>query len=195
MKRILLITTLFIITIVVANAQARGYEKSIEFSGLFEIKKNILPLKNVSALNLNFVNGFRANDYFFIGGGIGVDYSTWESLGHSQVFKDYSASIPVFIRAKANFTKTTISPFISFDLGYNFMIGSSDDYVFDGISKEFSYKRSGVFISPTIGADFKINDNNSVYVGLSYLLSTFSENKNSYSHNVNSIGFRLGWDF
>lgn len=179
-----------------AMAQShRGYEKSLEFSGLFEAREKLI-VDNVSALNLTFVNGYRHNDYLFIGAGIGVDYSMWESLSYySNIYKDYSVSIPLFARLKVNLMKTKVSPYISFDLGYNFMIGSSDDYSFRGIKNEYAYKRSGLIMSPTVGAEFKLTEDQSIYLGLSYLLNAFFENDHSYGHNMNSVGFRLGYIF
>lgn len=193
-KIITLLTLLFVTTIGV-NAQSKESEKSIEFGGMFEVGDDILPLKNVSALSLAFVNGCRTNDYFFIGGGIGIDYSTWEALGYSSVYSCYSVSLPLFIRAKVYFSNEDIAPFLSFDLGYNLMIGSTEDYCFDGISNEYAYKRSGIFISPSLGTDFKIDDKTIMYIGLSYMLNSFGENNHSYSHSYNSIGFKIGCKF
>ena len=90
---------------------------------------------------------------------------------------------------------TKIAPFFSLDLGYNLMIGSSDDYVFHGITNEMAYKRSGLFLSPTFGVDFDIQENYSMYVGISYLLNICPENTNSYKTNINSVGFRMGFQF
>lgn len=100
MKKIILLILLSISALGTSYAQNSKYEKVIEFSGLFETKQSLL--KNVSALGLTFVNGYRTTDKLFIGGGIGVDYSTWQSLGYSSVYDDYSVSIPIFARAKVN---------------------------------------------------------------------------------------------
>ncbi len=178
----------------IANAQKK-YENSIEFGGMFELGNDILQMNDVSALSLTYIGGCKLGDYFFIGGGIGIDYSLWDELGYSSIRSEYSVSMPLYLRTKVNFTAHKFSPYCSLDFGYNFMLGSSEDYLFEGIHNEWSYKRSGFIFSPTIGIDFKLENENNLYLGFSYMLNLFAQNERSYSYYYNSLGFKVGVGF
>ncbi len=92
--------------------EGRGYCNSVELSA------GVMPkdLYNVSAV---MVFGYRFNKYIFLGGGVGLSYfhetNHW-SWDNSTNTNNY-IGIPVFVRAKFNFTKRRVSPYFGIDLG------------------------------------------------------------------------------
>lgn len=85
----------------------------------------------------HFIYGYQFKQRFFIGGGIGMEH-----LGGDALPDSYNLRIPLFASAKINLTKTRVSPFFQFDLGYHF---NTDDYTEDGF-----------FFHPKFGLDFNM---------------------------------------
>lgn len=198
-----LILMLFMVIIsqrVSAQTKTSGYEKSIEFGYQMELRQpstGILRFNNdIDAFSAIFVNGHRFNDYVFLGGGLGFEYSTWEELdlgySGSRILNCETYSIPILIRGKFNFTKGKVSPYALIDAGYNlFLIGSP--YRFEYNSR--SYKRSGVFINPALGVDFKLTSKQTLFfnVGCDLLRPNTSDYYESYL--ITSLSFKLGLKF
>lgn len=127
-------------------AQNKGYEKALELFGGPGLSDD-----SKYSLGVDFVNGYRANETFFIGGGVGFKYAECRYY-HSYMGKDdtYDSRdnkylIPVFARAKVNLTKTNVSPFIAADLGWTFDVGQNPNKNIEGF-----------FAEPQLGLDFNL---------------------------------------
>lgn len=100
-----------------AFAQNKGFEKAVEATGGIGLDKY-----QKFSFGVNFVGGYRINDYFFVGAGAGYEYldglyyTSYEyhsGAGNSYhgTSDDVRNNIKVFGRLKANLTATKVSPF------------------------------------------------------------------------------------
>ena len=142
---------------------AQGYEKSIEANvgiGLDNCQK--------FTFGLSMINGYRINDYFFIGAGVGYEYldglyyHSYEYKGNVVGSSNYDSydvrnNIQVFARIKANLTNTKVSPFLSGDVGYTV-----------GLSSNEIKMANGLFFQPSFGCDIRLSDKQTIYIMLGY---------------------------
>lgn len=144
MKRIIFTLSLALFSLL-ASAQNRGYEFSAEATGAIGISNN--SKYNVGA---SIINGYRINEKFAIGLGIGFRYaetlyyySEDSTLGNYES-RDNKFLLPVFLRAKFNFIEGNISPFIIGNLGYTIDVGENKNKNLEAL-----------FVEPIVGVDFK----------------------------------------
>lgn len=136
------------------DVPGRGFAKSVEVSA------GVLPgdVCNVSAVMLN---GYRFNKYIFIGGGIGITYlyekDVWEYNDNKDVDIDHSVGIPVFFRAKFNFTNKRVSPFFGVDLGVALLWELDHEYSYDYVDPRFIFR-------PHIGLDINVSEKIKPYI-------------------------------
>ncbi|MCI1786344.1 MAG: outer membrane beta-barrel protein [Bacteroidales bacterium] len=161
MKNIIVLSA-FVCLCTSVFAQTKGYEKSVEINGE-------VGLDNINyTFGVSMINGYRFNNYFFIGGGVGYEYLDGlylSSYEHRSILlgsihdDDYDIRnlVQVFARTKANFTNTRISPFASFDIGTTIGLSSNDIKM-----------ANGLFFEPAIGCDFNINNNQTFYIMVGY---------------------------
>ncbi len=153
------------------NAQNKGYEKSVGIGYAVGVGKY-----NNDIFNLSMINGYRFNDTFFSGIGVGVGYSNAlngvdiSTLGITTEFRNEAILIPIYANIKANLSKDNkISPFLSLNVGYTIDV---NQYLKDA---------PGIFIQPNFGVDFKITDKTSIYGLVGFNLQHFDY---SYTRNV-----------
>lgn len=162
MKRILVSICLFA-TGLLSYAQSQGYEKSVEIKGGIGLDD-----RTDYAFGLSMVNGYRFNDYLYLGVGVGYEYlnglfyHSYNSVGKYSTSSYDSKStqniIQLYARVKVNFTTAKISPFASFDLGNSFNLDSTNDIKM----------ANGLFFEPAIGCDFKTSGKQTFYFALGY---------------------------
>ena len=132
-------------------AQDKGFEKAIEANGGVGLDE----YTNYS-FGINFIGGYRINQAFFIGAGLGYSYIDglyYKSYEYSSGIKesyhynsyDVRNNVQVFARAKYNLTKGNISPFLLIDLGGTFGLTSNEIKMANGLMYE-----------PAFGVDFNI---------------------------------------
>ena len=178
---------------------ASGYEKSIEINcgvGLNKFSKY--------SLGVEMINGFRFNDYFAVGVGVGFRYTnalyyhSYQSSNHqSTTYDSYDGKylIPLHARVKANLSSAKVSPFLMLDGGYTFDVG-----------KNPNKNTEGLFFEPAIGVDIKLDDVNSIYFGVGVNLQNshyqyFSIGGYSGSYDsvekglASTLNFRIGFSF
>ena len=162
-KKIFLIAAIALtIGSVGAFAQNKGYEKSIELNGGIPIDNN-----SKFSLGITMINGYRFNDFIFLGAGVGYEYfnalyySSYEYIGNgnSDRYKSYygKSMLRIFGRIKANLTKTNISPYFAGDIGY----------CLDFNANEYA-TTSGLMFEPQFGIDFKLPQNIGLYFAVGY---------------------------
>ena len=146
-----------------AFAQNKGFEKAVEATGGIGLDKY-----QKFSFGVNFVGGYRINDYFFVGAGAGYEYldglyyTSYEyhsGAGNSYhgTSNDVRNNIKVFGRVKANLTATKVSPFFAVDLGANF-----------GLSSNEIKMANGFYFGPCFGCDFALTPKQAIYVMLGY---------------------------
>ena len=110
-------------------------------------------------VNVNFINGYKVNQYYSLGIGVGINYY-FNAV--TEFFSDNnSILVPVFFAFRAKFSNNKISPYLSFDVGYSF-------------EAKDNFKPFGVLLSPTIGASYKISNRLDLLAGISYLMQRYS---------------------
>lgn len=161
------------------NAQNKGYEKSIEIGyaiGVGEYNNDIL--------NLSMINGYRFNNTFYAGIGVGVGYSDVlngvdiSTEGVTTEYRTDGILIPIYAHLKVNLSKDNkISPFLSLNAGYTFDVNA---HLKDA---------PGLYVQPNFGVDFKITDKTAIYGLVGLNLQHFDY---SYTRNVGTTG--SDWD-
>ena len=174
MKKILL-TTLLLFLFLASSAQPQeGIEKSVQTGysvGYGDIRS--------SSYNVAFTYGYRLNPISYIGAGTGIGFTD----GNYDKY-----IIPLYAIFKFNFTKTKISPFFQFNVGYTFGLNSK-------IGEGY-----GVLYTPSFGLDYNLTPVKSVYfqVGVDFQGHHVFDNI-EYSGFLNkymtAMNFRLGYKF
>lgn len=143
--RKIIVVCFFALSSLLASAQNGGYEFSADATGS-------IGLSNKSKYNVgvSIINGYRINEKFAVGLGVGFRYaetlyyySEDSKLGNYES-RDNKFLLPIFLSAKFNFTEGGISPFIIGDLGYTFDLGQNENKNLEAL-----------FVEPIIGVDFK----------------------------------------
>lgn len=178
---------------------AGGYEKAIEINGGIGLNKF-----SKYSLGIEMINGFRFNDYFSLGFGAGFRYTnalyyhSYQSSYHqSNTYDSYDGKylIPLHARVKANLSSAKVSPFLMVDGGYTIDVG-----------KNPNKNTEGLFFEPAFGVDIKLDDVNSIYIGVGVNLQNahyqyFSIGGYSGSYDsvekgmASTLNFRIGFAF
>lgn len=153
------------------SAQERGYEKTIEVEGSVGLDEY-----SKFAFGASMINGYRVNPYFFAGAGVGFKYFDtlyYTSYSGTETYNSYDGKylMPIWLRLKANFTDTRISPYAIFDCGWTFDVGKN----------EYTTAK-GPFIEPQLGLDFKLEDDMALYCSVGYNLQRYQYT----SYNISS---------
>ena len=136
----------------------------------------ILNHRNVQRAILSFTGGYRINEFFRIGAGLG---GNCYFLGNKDVRGDENMfTMPVYLDLRGSITSQevrTIAPYWSFDIGAN--LGD------------------GFFVSPTIGFRFG-EKRNSFLLGFSYTIGKMNTTFDDiYPSTTHSLGLKLGYEF
>ena len=151
MRRFIL-SCILILSASVAFGQNKGFEKAVEATGGIGLDKY-----QKFSFSMNFVGGYRINDYFFVGAGAGYEYHSGAGNSYHGTSNDVRNNIKVFGRLKANLTATKVSPFFAVDLGANF-----------GLSSNEIKMANGFYFEPCFGCDFALSPKQAIYVMLGY---------------------------
>ena len=178
-------------------AQNKGYEKALEIFGGPGLSDD-----SKYSIGVDIINGYRANETFFIGGGIGFKYAecryyhSYSSiLGEKDVYdsRDHKYLIPVFARAKVNLTKTNVSPFVAADLGWTFDVGQNPNKNIEGF-----------FAEPQLGLDLNLDGLGMYFIAgvniQNYHYTYFSiTSRDSYQEDkgymIGTLNFKVGFRF
>lgn len=154
----------------------QGFEQSVEVG--------VSPVLDDSGsfLNLEYIAGYRFNDYIFTGGGTGLE---WHTTGGALAMPIY-ANARIYLLPKSRW-----QPFISLSLGVLVPIADSDSdgECYDGIQ---------LHINPTIGVNYRINSKYSCYLNLGYMprWTYYDSYYYGYSYYDNHcLTIRLGFTF
>lgn len=128
---------------------------------------------NLHRFKLDFVNGYQLNTHFFIGLGTGLRFYSEQN----------NVYMPIYAEARGNLFTGEISPYASIGIGY---------------SVDISESGGGFYMSPKVGADFKLSKKLWLIVGLGYELQkaelVYSRYGNIYfsSENLGAFCINLG---
>ena len=117
MKKVLL--SLMILLPLLSQAQylQKGYRGFVDVGYCYYTFSQLDP----STIELTTSHGYQFNPYIYLGAGIGFDYTgeiKWGDIsGKPHNKRSAKVDIPVFFNARANFTKTKLSPFVDVRFG------------------------------------------------------------------------------
>ena len=181
-KPLLVLTALFALSLVGLHAEVdtksdtvfmfankRGVVKPLKdipgrgYSNSMEISASILPVSRFD-VTVDMVFGYRFNKYIFLGGGIGFFYlheSHYQGYDNTTAINHY-IGVPVFVRAKFNFTKNRVSPYFGIDIGGAMLWDTRNDD-----NNYYYYNPVGYFLfRPHIGIDINVSDKIKPYIML-----------------------------
>lgn len=149
MKKYVFIVCAMIWAATTLHAQ-KGYEKALQL----DTKFGLGDFKQTYNVGITMTNGYRFSEHFMLGANVGIAFSEYvgsvdwsnilgTTIGYNRMEK--GVLIPLSAVAKYNFTKKSVSPYISANVGYTFNVKT---YVGD------SY---GLFIMPAFGIDFDLD--------------------------------------
>lgn len=151
----------------------RGFEQSVEVG--------VSPALDYGDvfLNLEYIAGYRFNNYLFLGGGTGL-----------ELLLNYnSLAIPIYANARLYLLpKSRWQPFISLSLGAIVPIAASGSEYHRGIQPH---------INPTVGVNYRINSKYSCYINLGYMprWTIYESYYGDHNYDYNCFTIRLGFTF
>lgn len=164
---------LFVLFAILISSSSITFAKSYEFKTSVEAYGGIISTDysyNRTSLGASLIGGFQVKPKFFAGLLLGyqnmyvMDRHMFYMNGPDEDFFASKNLIRIGVRAKANFNKKNVSPFFLFDFGGTAHLNTKE-----------STSASGFFVAPSLGLDFKLNDNYSIYVALGYDAQTNRE--------------------
>ena len=144
----------------------RGFESMFDFS-----YRHPLSSDCSSKANVNYVAGYRFNNYLFVGGGLGLNHyhnsqhKTLLGNGYEGILlPPTSMSVPVFAYCRVNFLNRQISPFVALSAGYE--IGGYQRLQLQ--SAMIKYYTGSAFVNPQIGVNFRTSEDVGMYVAFGF---------------------------
>lgn len=115
----------------------------------------------------NYVIGYRFNNTFFLGGGVGFCYNidadnSWK-WNYQNSYKELyirNIEIPVFVNMKVYFLKARCTPFFGLSAGAAFSAKNTATLEFGDVK----YSTIGAIVVPSLGVNYRISAKHSLYV-------------------------------
>ena len=150
-------------------AKHKGYMGSVAagvligFEKVYSIPDNCYYCESIAqrreniAISLRTVHGYRFFPYLFVGGGVGFDRYT----GHFQSY------VPLFVRLQSEFLKGKITPFVSVDAGYGFLVQENKQ---EGLVFTKKPNLGGVYVATAAGVHLYTRSRASIALSMGYAL-------------------------
>ena len=158
-----------------ARNTMKGYKGFADIGYLFDVSDN-----NANKFEISTSHGYQFNNYFFVGGGVAMDY-----YNDAEVF-----AVPVFANFRANFINNKVTPFGDVKLGY-----SAGDV-------------EGVYLSMAVGVRLALTQKTAINFRLEYAAQGYDYtyrdfyygSSNSYRYyddymTLSNIGLKVGFEF
>lgn len=139
----------------------KGYESYVNVS--YNMMSN-----NESYAGVDYIGGYRINNNFFLGAGVGANAQIIEPpynrlgpivIDESVVLSHGAFYFPVYAHFRAQLLNRRCTPFLALSAGYNISLPDSFDLELTSIN----YNPSGVFINPQVGVTYRIKPKLSIY--------------------------------
>lgn len=126
-------------------------------------------------LGIQYIAGYRFNNTYFLGGGIGLmgnTYTCENNYNEEYSFVNLEGNdfkIPLFVHSKVYITHTRVQPYIEFSLG-GILEPDSELKVEKKYGNTYykNFNNSSFFIAPGVGVNVRCSDNISVHLTLAY---------------------------
>lgn len=193
MKKIM-ISLLMLLSII---SQAQTLQKG--YRGMFDVGYcHYLSQIDPSTIELTTSHGYQFNPYIFLGAGIGFDFtgeSEWgEVSGRPYNKRAAKVDIPLFFNARANITKTRISPFADARVGAYI---NNDGNIYANLALGCRYAlNEKMGLSFSVGYEFR-----KVTVEQINMRTNYKSYNNEFYYtdrpdqNVDGLVFKVGVDF
>lgn len=155
-----------------ARQTLRGYKGFVDMGYVVDLSDN-----NANKLEISTSHGYQFNNYFYVGGGVAVDYYTDADLISAPIFADF----------RANFINKKVTPFADIKTGYSF--GDVE----------------GVYVTTGVGVRFSLKGKKAINLKLEYNYQQYDYNDSYYSYggyhyyddtlSLDGIGFKVGFEF
>lgn len=157
-----------------ARQTLRGYKGFIDMGYVVDLSDN-----NANKLEVSTSHGYQFNNYFYVGGGVAVDYYTDADLISAPIFADF----------RANFINKKITPFADIKTGYSF--GDVE----------------GVYVTTGVGVRFSLKGKKAINLKLEYNYQQYDYDDSYYSYSyggyryyddtlsLEGLGFKVGFEF
>ena len=155
------------------EAKMKGYRSYVEAS--FAIDYDFMP-----SYSFHYIGGYQINNLAYIGVGTGLYIDGNESRTDKQLeTKELTATVvtaeehlalnminvPIFLYFRVNFADRRCSPFFALSAGYRW---STNRKLVMPFQQDIYYVTSGLFATPQIGLDFRMNKRSSVYLSAGF---------------------------
>lgn len=157
-----------------ARQTLRGYKGFVDMGYVVDLSDN-----NANKLEISTSHGYQFNNYFYVGGGVAVDYYTDADLISAPIFADF----------RANFINKKVTPFADIKTGYSF--GDVE----------------GVYVTTGVGVRFSLRGKKAINLKLEYNYQQYDYNDSYYSYSyggyryyddtlsLEGLGFKVGFEF
>lgn len=127
----------------------------------------------------DYVIGYRFNNTFFLGGGVGFGYNIDDYVVHfdggyyeghkGRRLSNGSIEFPVFVNTKIYFLKTRCTPYFGLSAGAAFSPKATAQLDFGDVK----YNTIGALVVPSLGVNVRINARYSLYAAAKVRMRTF----------------------
>ena len=157
-----------------------GYEQSVE---LYYMAINAMDYKEYfyPGMGVDYIGGYRLNNTFFIGAGVGFYYDFDSGLEYSDnsycncFYTDEgslmkaSINIPLYAHVRAYIGKGRVQPFFSASIGGKFSPGATVHFMdrnWEPIGVNVPYSRCSFLIAPAVGLNIRCNNCFAMYLNV-----------------------------
>lgn len=122
---------------------------------------------NLRGVSIGIVGGYTFNRHFFLGGGFNFNNFSFGGEDGSEI------AIPLFVRLNYSLLKSKITPYLTFDAGYNPFFSSTDYEISpnyrpkDGDIWIYQVK-GGFYWHPEAGISIRLKKRRAVRIGIGY---------------------------
>ena len=141
-----------------------------------------------SALNISYIGGYRFHDYFFAGVGAGLDVGTGNifrtvTKGDFLALPMQLVRVPLFANLKAYFTKTKISPYLSFYAGARFSTSKGLEVYDENEKLEEVVKYGAIkpFFGAALGVNYRLSERRNIMFQVGFRLSNMDSARELYN--------------
>ena len=159
-----------------ARNTLKGYKGFVDFAYIGDVSDY-----NASKIELSTSHGYQFNNYFFVGGGVALNYYTDADL----------VAAPIYANFRANFINKRVTPFADVKTGY--AVGDIEGaYASIGVGVRFSLKGKKALNLALIYnfQDYNISTDYGYSSGGYYYHSSYDD-----TWELHGVGVRFGFEF
>ena len=149
---------------------------------------------NENYVGANYIGGYRINNIFFAGEGVGANMRLGTPINFVEIKKPLELSrgsfyIPIYLHFRAQLLNRRCTPFVALSAGYNVSLPQQFDLELTSIK----YNASGLFINPQVGVTYRVKPKLGIYCAVGFDASMIPEciDNTGYSATIKQ-GFKYG---